>query len=209
MSKFYAVARGKIPGIYNTWNETKIQVNGFPRALYKGFKTREEAEKFIMSTSLINSTMLTSLINVILYTDGSCANKYGGCGIVIKYGDESQLEYSRIVQEYPTTNNRAELYAILYGLTYVKKMMEINSNNIKIDLYTDSSYSIDAINYRKANIIHETNNDLVTLITELDKSLTPIEYHHVYGHKTNELNNKADQLACIASSKAQSNICED
>ena len=46
MSKFYAVKVGKIPGIYLTWDECKINVIGFPNAKYKSFNTIEEAEEF-------------------------------------------------------------------------------------------------------------------------------------------------------------------
>lgn len=36
----------KKPGIYNTWEECKAVVDGYPGAQYKSFKTREEAEAF-------------------------------------------------------------------------------------------------------------------------------------------------------------------
>ena len=42
-SKFYAVKKGKIPGIYNSWDDCKKMVDGFPGAVYKSFKTLEEA----------------------------------------------------------------------------------------------------------------------------------------------------------------------
>ena len=34
---FYAVAKGKKPGIYKTWKECELQVKGFPEAVYKKF----------------------------------------------------------------------------------------------------------------------------------------------------------------------------
>ncbi|MBO6115302.1 MAG: ribonuclease H family protein [Lachnospiraceae bacterium] len=46
MSKYYAVKVGKIPGIYLSWDECKENVNGFPGAIYKSFKTIEEAEAY-------------------------------------------------------------------------------------------------------------------------------------------------------------------
>ena len=46
MAKYYAVKVGKNPGIYLTWDECKDNVNGFPGALYKSFKTVEEAEAY-------------------------------------------------------------------------------------------------------------------------------------------------------------------
>lgn len=46
-SKFYAVQKGKIPGIYYSWDDCKKMVDGFPGAVYKSFKTLEEAEAFV------------------------------------------------------------------------------------------------------------------------------------------------------------------
>ena len=45
--KFYAVKNGKTPGIYDTWDECKENVSGFPGAEYKSFKTLEEAKEFM------------------------------------------------------------------------------------------------------------------------------------------------------------------
>lgn len=49
--KYYAVAKGKTPGIYLTWDACKAQVNHFPGAVYKGFGTIQEAELFIESVT--------------------------------------------------------------------------------------------------------------------------------------------------------------
>jgi Predicted double-stranded RNA/RNA-DNA hybrid binding protein len=40
---FYVVWKGRNPGVYNTWDEAKAQVEGFPGALYRKFKTLEDA----------------------------------------------------------------------------------------------------------------------------------------------------------------------
>lgn len=47
--KYYAVARGKTPGIYFTWEDCKAQVENFSGATYKGFATLQEAEDYIES----------------------------------------------------------------------------------------------------------------------------------------------------------------
>ena len=44
--KFYAVKKGRKPGIYMSWDACKAQVMGFPNARYKGFKTKAEAEEW-------------------------------------------------------------------------------------------------------------------------------------------------------------------
>jgi ribonuclease HI len=44
---YYAVARGRVPGIYFTWKDCEAQVKGFSNGRYKKFKTAQEADKFI------------------------------------------------------------------------------------------------------------------------------------------------------------------
>jgi superfamily I DNA/RNA helicase len=46
---FYAVAIGRTPGIYLTWEQCEPQVKGFRGAQYKGFEVKSQAEYFINS----------------------------------------------------------------------------------------------------------------------------------------------------------------
>ncbi|XP_024885117.1 ribonuclease H1-like isoform X1 [Temnothorax curvispinosus] len=48
---YYAVARGKKPGIYATWDECSAQVLKFPGSIYKKFATGSEAQNFIKEHS--------------------------------------------------------------------------------------------------------------------------------------------------------------
>ena len=43
--KHYTVWVGRIPGVYNNWQETEAQVIGFSGAKYKSYPSKEEAEK--------------------------------------------------------------------------------------------------------------------------------------------------------------------
>ncbi|CAG8836292.1 12191_t:CDS:2, partial [Racocetra persica] len=43
---YYAIRKGRKPGIYLTWDECKVQVNKFPNAVYKKFSTRTETQNF-------------------------------------------------------------------------------------------------------------------------------------------------------------------
>lgn len=45
--KVYAVRRGKVTGILESWDACKEAVDGYPGAEYKGFKTLEEARAYI------------------------------------------------------------------------------------------------------------------------------------------------------------------
>jgi ribonuclease HI len=55
-SNYYAVAKGKNPGIYTSWDDAKLQVIKFPGAKYKKFKNKESALEYIKE---FNPTVLT------------------------------------------------------------------------------------------------------------------------------------------------------
>ncbi|XP_073672926.1 ribonuclease H1 isoform X2 [Garra rufa] len=48
---FYAVRKGFRPGVYQTWDECKHQVDKFPSAIYKKFASEQEAWSFVRSQS--------------------------------------------------------------------------------------------------------------------------------------------------------------
>lgn len=52
-SKYYAVKKGKVPGIYFNWNDCKAMVDGYQGAVYKSFKTIEEAENLLTERKLL------------------------------------------------------------------------------------------------------------------------------------------------------------
>lgn len=55
--KYYVVKVGRNPGIYNTWDECKIQVDGYSGAKYKSFTTLGEANDYLgLKLSSSNST---------------------------------------------------------------------------------------------------------------------------------------------------------
>jgi len=51
--KWYAVALGRQPGVYTTWSECESQVKGFANAVFKSFKTEQEAIQFADSNEMV------------------------------------------------------------------------------------------------------------------------------------------------------------
>ncbi len=88
MSKYYAVKKGRQTGIFLTWEECEMQVKGFKGALYKSFKTKQEAMDYLTD---IPQTIDTN--GLIAYVDGSynIKTKEYGYGCVILQG-QSVLE---------------------------------------------------------------------------------------------------------------------
>lgn len=50
---FYAVRKGRNPGIYYNWDDCKKEVLGYDGSIYKKFKTKKEAYVFISTTDKI------------------------------------------------------------------------------------------------------------------------------------------------------------
>ncbi|KAG5791282.1 hypothetical protein H9Q69_009676 [Fusarium xylarioides] len=46
-TKFYAVQKGREPGIYSNYDECQAQTTGFPGAKFKSFLTREDAQAYV------------------------------------------------------------------------------------------------------------------------------------------------------------------
>lgn len=222
MSKYYAVAVGRTPGIYTTWDEARRQVDRFSDAKYKSFTTRAEAERYInsfdfqppsnlssstpfsssstssTSSSSSSSSSISNLSNLIIsYCDGSCVNKVGGYGIVVLTCGQVH-EYKGRVPYSPCTNNKAELYAILQVLELAP------STNI---IRTDSLYSINCVTkwvytwqrngWKTSNGHLVENRELIEEIVRRIKSRSeiPLRFEHVYGHTGDKYNELTDRLA--------------
>ena len=134
---------------------------------------------------------------VILYTDGACSGNPGpgGWGAILKYR-EHILELSG--GEKNTTNNRMEIYAVIAGLSALKKPC-------RVELYSDSKYVINSIslgwakkwkenNWIKSDKKKALNIDLWDRLLNL-LDIHDVSCHWVKGHSTNYYNNRCDEMA--------------
>ena len=48
---YYAVAKGKVPGVYDSWDEAEQQVKGVKPNLYAKFKSKQKAQEFVDDNS--------------------------------------------------------------------------------------------------------------------------------------------------------------
>jgi hypothetical protein len=64
--KFYAVVRGLHPGIFQTWDECKKSVHGYPGAKFKSFKTEALASEYIRSFSTTSSSSQQTTVQPIV-----------------------------------------------------------------------------------------------------------------------------------------------
>jgi len=220
--KYYAVAKGRKPGIYDNWPEAKSQIEGFTGAVYKGFTSKKEAEEWMKNPVLkripfsaipaenSGGDALPEKDGITIYTDGGSSGNPGpgGYGVVIIHEGKTR-EYSGGYRL--TTNNRMELMGVITALR------NLEPGNKPITLYTDSSYVVNGITkgwaekWRKNNWIKSDkqpaiNPDLWGELLDLIKPLN-IKFMWVKGHAGNKYNERCDELA--VSSAKKPNLPED
>ena len=121
-SKFYAVKKGKIPGIYNSWDDCKKMVDGFPGAVYKSFKTLEEAETFVGAEGSSRKR-----------SDGSyniATKVYGYGGFLIHNGEKEVLQGSGNDAEMASMRNVSG--EILGAMAAVERAIELKLPEVTI-----------------------------------------------------------------------------
>ena len=135
------------------------------------------------------------MASVDVYTDGSVLNngKNGSSGgIGVYFGHGHPLNTSQRIKG-TTTNNRAELLAIIKALILISDHFP----NRKVNLRTDSLLSINVVEKKwKAKM----NLDLVSIAQDLLADLPLVSLHHVRSHTglsdPHSLgNHEADRLA--------------
>ncbi len=134
---------------------------------------------------------------IIIYTDGGCRGNpgVGGWGVWLRYKDHDKKIKGA---EQNTTNNKMELTASIKALETLK------SNDISVDLYTDSKYVIQGINewidnwkvknWKNSNNKTVKNIELWKRLDELNQKFS-INWHWVKGHSDDPGNDMADSLA--------------
>jgi len=223
--KYYAIARGRQPGIYNTWVDAKKQIDGFKGAKYKLFDTEQDAKEFINSMQTTHK-LLDNFIKVedpkeddtlIVFTDGSArgngrANAIAGFAVAWPYHQELNFS-SRLKPNELHTNNRAEYHALLYAF---KQADIIDPDNKKtLIAYTDSMLLINSLNewlfnWKRNNWIKSTGEPVanIDLLKDLDgfMSRRKISLKHVNAHtgrqtweaKYNDIVDKMAQAITLA-----------
>ena len=186
-AKFYVVWQGRESGIYDSWAACEAQVKGVA-AKYKGFATREEAEKALAeghekhisftprtTSSTVQPTTPLSLEDMLkhgvklpaLAVDAACS------------GNPGKMEFRGVIADTSTqvfhrgpyvggTNNIGEFLAIVLGLAYLKQ------KNLPWALYSDSKTAIAWIREKKCKTQIEwtaKNQDLLLAVRAAEKWL--------------------------------------
>ncbi len=208
-SKYYAVKEGRNIGVFGTWDECKAQVDGYSGAIYKSFKTLEEAKAFIgiavQGTSDKNNDEKQDLKKVestddieckakeaVAYVDGSfnVATNEFSYGAVIFYEDkEVHLKEKFDNEELAAMRNVAgEIYGSMAAMQYA-----MDKGLKKVKIYHD--YEGIAKWCQGLWKTNKTGTMAYKAFYDEAKEKIDIEFVKVKGHSGDKYNDLADKLA--------------
>jgi len=230
--KFYVVWVGRETGIFTSWPYTKKQIDQFPGAKYKSFKTQQESEtafaagcKPLMPKKIKKETLRqsgltppsTKKFEFVIYCDGACDPNPGKAGsglAVYRSGKLSELWYG--LYNPRGTNNTAELNALHQALLIAKKNILRDG---EVQIFCDSQYTINCITvwafgWKKKGWKRKKTGDIKNLeiIQEAHALYNEIKsdvvISHVKAHSGIEGNELADRMSVFGIDKRNSHLCQ-
>ncbi len=224
--KFYVVWQGRETGIFTEWTTCKKQIEKFPGARYKSFKTREEAEAAFEGHTPTRSSsgaakkpsnrqtvktytaadIAAMDLDTKIYTDGGCEPNPGeaGSGVAVYRNNKvDELWYG--LYNPNGTNNTAELNALHQALIMAKDEIKKEKS---VAIFCDSKYSIQcvtqwAVSWEKKGWKKQggeiKNLELIKDMFALHQLIKAnVKVLHVNGHVGVEGNELADRMSIIA-----------
>ena len=180
--------KGRIPGVYHTWDECKKQVDGYSGAVYKSFSSLQEANDFLIEKS---KTVFHN--GLIAYVDGSynIKTKEYGYGCVL-------IEGQKVIEKLSGKGNKEELASmrnvsgeILGSLAAMKYAVDHRYPQICI-YYDYEGIEKWATGVWKTN--KEATKQYVQMVQRFQNQLD-IHFIKVLAHSGDTFNEMADQLA--------------
>lgn len=202
---FYAVCVGRNPGIYTTWEQTKLQIINFKGAKYRKFSSEKDARIFIEDKPIeYKQKNITAFFKplgdpeegnntLIVFTDGSARNngkKNALASYAVVWPFHEDYNTADILPENELhTNNRGEYYAVINALDIACLIDPLMKKTLIV--YTDSQLLINSLtlwllqwkknNWKKSDGEVISNLDLVKLLDEKIK-LRNVVFRHVRAH---------------------------
>jgi ribonuclease HI len=184
-TKYYVVWNGVNPGVYDSWVDCKLQVEGYEGAKYKSFETRQEAVDALENgySDYFKKASSPKAAKKILFedkTDSSNTPVWNSLSVdAACSGNPGLMEYRgvytatgqelfRIGPLQKGTNNVGEFLALVHGLAYLKQQKS------SLPLYSDSVNAMKWVKNKKAKTLLERmpeNEKIFKLIARAEKWL--------------------------------------
>ncbi len=184
--KVYAVKVGKKPGVYETWDACKEQVEGVKNATYKSFNSLKDANDYLSDKEFVVSS------NVCAYVDGSfnsTTNEYSfGC-VLLMDSKESHFSKKFDDEEYAAMRNvSGEIKGAAFIINHLIKL------GIKeVSLFYDYE-GIEKWYTGKWKTNSDATKRYVDFANTAKKSIK-VNFVKVKSHSNDKYNDLADRLA--------------
>ncbi len=150
---WYVVWRGRVPGVYATWEEAQAQVHGFSGARYRAFKDRQQAEAaFAVGPEAdlgalaltwrrqhLPAEVLQGYAVDAAWNAQTKTMHYRG----VRIADDQEIFHRGPFED--ATNNVGEFLAVVEGLDWLKQ------RDLRAPIYTDSLNAIQWVSERRCN----------------------------------------------------------
>lgn len=195
---YYAVRRGYQSGVYKTWRECEKNVKGYPGAQFKGFRTKREAEEYVVAhgSERQNTPPLVSKRidegKAVAYCDGSYSVKTGvySYGLVVHtrdnieffadwYNDEEGVSMRNVAGEI-----KGAMAAMAYCLKHNITELILHYDYMGIALWCTGEWRANKEGTREYKRFYDSVSKIVD-----------IKFVKVKAHSGNLWNEKADRLA--------------
>lgn len=155
-SKYYVVWKGREPGVFDSWEECKKQIQGFEGAQYKSFRTKETAisafrqpaGNFVGKDIFESELSPAQLAQIGKPVDESICVDAAYDGDVMEYQGVYTKTGKRLFHFGPfegATNNVGEFLAIVHALGYLQKQKS------SAPVYSDSATALHWVKLKHAN----------------------------------------------------------
>lgn len=186
--KYYAVLNGRHPGVYETWEDCKKEVHGYPGAAYKSFPTREAALEFLGA----GTPEPAASADAVAYVDGSYdhGQKKFSFGAVLLYNKEER-QFCEAFSD-PELASMRNVAGEIKGAEFI--MRYCAEHGIPgIDIYYDYA-GIEKWCTGEWKASKAGTQRYAALYKELSKTVA-IRFVKVKGHSGDKYNDLADKLA--------------
>ena len=197
MGKFYAVKKGKKTGIFSTWSECQEQVQGYPSAVFKSFKTQEDAENYMYHIAEPTSPLVPENDDVFVYYSLKKKDDYYVLAVGLQTVREKMYYVTKLQLNFDIFYTR--LYAVLAALELVA-----NEGYKNVKLFFDD---ISVHNYisREWNPLKGKNKEITTDYFNIFMLLTESKHMMVDFCVIPEHNDMHKRLQGIAKTKMSHN----
>lgn len=204
-NKFYAVAAGRHPDIYDSWDKAKLEVNGYSGAVFQGFPTHDAAEQFMndhkknKDVSTVDTAVKEAPApkkyagnHANIFVDGSYNDNTGnfGYGVYVEDGADSRIFLGKGKAMYGGRNIEGEIEAATVALQYAARCGKYDS----VTVYHDLKH-IGEIGDHTWKAGTKYTKDYSELVDKVRMHGLAVDFEHIDGHTGVEGNEYVDKFA--------------